>query len=178
MTFSDTNLSEVRSTVFVALGSNLDQPLIHVQLALRDIDELPETALVKISTLYETTPVGIRDQPVFVNAVAQIATTLSPHDLLARLHAIEVQHGRNRNSISEEKNGPRPLDLDLLIFNELQIHERGLTLPHPRMHERAFVLVPLVEIAPAVVIPGKGVANDFLVALDTAGVTELRLEEY
>lgn len=178
MTFSDTNLSAVRSTVFVALGSNLDQPLIHVQRALGDIDELPETALVKISTLYETTPVGISDQPVFVNAVAQIATTLSPHDLLARLLAIEVQHGRNRNSVNEEKNGPRPLDLDILIFNELQIHERGLTLPHPRMHERAFVLVPLVEIAPAVVIPGKGVAKDFLAALDMSGVNELRLEEH
>ena len=178
MTFSDSNLSAVRSTVFVALGSNLDHPVLHVQRALRDIDELPETALAKISALYETTPVGIKDQPVFVNAVAQIATMLSPHDLLARLHVIEVQHGRNRNSISEEKNGPRPLDLDILLFNELQIHERGLTIPHPRMHERTFVLVPLVEIAPDIVIQGKGVAKELLAALDRTGVALLKPEEY
>ena len=178
MTFSDANLSAVRSTVFVALGSNLDQPLTHVQRALRDIEELPETALVKLSALYETAPVGIKDQPVFVNAVAQVATMLSPHDLLARLHAIEVQHGRRRSSISEQKNGPRTLDLDILIFNESQIDERGLTLPHPRMHERAFVLVPLVEIAPEVIIPGKGFAKVCLAALDTTGVSQIRPEQY
>ncbi|MCY7388157.1 MAG: 2-amino-4-hydroxy-6-hydroxymethyldihydropteridine diphosphokinase, partial [Burkholderiales bacterium] len=110
MTFSDGNLTAKRSTVFVALGSNLDQPVLHVQRALREIDELPETALVKISARYETAPVGIKDQPPFVNAVAQIATTLTPHDFLARLHAIEAQHGRLRNSATEEKNGPRTLD--------------------------------------------------------------------
>ena len=176
MTFSDANLSAVRSTVFVALGSNLDQPAMHVQRALRDIDELPETALVTLSALYETAPVGFRDQPVFVNAVAQIATMLSPHDLLARLHAIEVQHGRIRSSMNDEKNGPRTLDLDILIFDELQIDEGGLTVPHPRMHERAFVLVPLVEILPTIVIPGKGMAKNFLAALDTSGVSHIRSE--
>ncbi len=178
MTYSNANLSGVRSIVFVALGSNLDHPVLHVQRALRDLDELPETALAKISSLYETTPVGIRDQPVFVNAVAEISTMLSPHDLLTRLHAIEVRHGRNRTSINEEKNGPRPLDLDILLFNELQFHERGLTLPHPRMQERAFVLVPLVEIAPDIVIQGKGVAKELLAALDRTGVALLQPEEY
>ena len=177
MTFSDANLSAIRSTVFVALGSNLDHPALHVKRALRDIDELPETALVKVSSLYETVPVGIKDQPVFVNAVAQVATLLSPHDFLARLHAIEAQHGRKRNSISEDKNGPRTLDLDILIFNDAQLEQRGLTVPHPRMHERAFVLVPLVEIAPAIIIPGKGVAKEFLLALDQAGVSELEYED-
>ena len=176
MTFSDGNLSASRSTVFVALGSNLDDPVLHVQRALREIDELPETALVKISALYETAPEGLEDQPPFVNAVAQVATTLSPHDILARLHAIEVQHGRLRNSATELRNGPRTLDLDILIFDELQISERGLTIPHPRMHERAFVLVPLVEIAPAVVIPGKGIAKDFLGRVDKTGVTYLQHE--
>lgn len=178
MTFSDTNLAAVRSTVFVALGSNIDQPLMHVQRALHDIDELPETALVKLSTLYETAPVGFKDQPAFVNAVAQLVTMLSPHDLLGRLHTIEVQHGRSRSGVNEEKNGPRTLDLDILIFDESQIDERGLTIPHPRMHERAFVLVPLVEIAPEVVIPGKGLARDFLAALDIKGVSPLKVEEY
>lgn len=177
MTFLDGNLSQVRSTVYVALGSNLDQPVLHVQGALRDIDELPETALMRVSTLYETAPVGLTDQPSFVNAVAQVATTLSPHDFLARLHAIEAQHGRLRSSGIEEKNGPRTLDLDILIFDELQLSERGLTLPHPRMHERAFVLVPLLEIAPESVIPGMGAASDLLAVLDRKGVAELRLEE-
>ena len=177
MTFTDTNLSAVRSTVFVALGSNLDHPVMQVRRALRDIDELPETALVKISALYETAPVGIEDQPVFVNAVAQLSTTLSPHDILARLHLIEAQHGRVRSSIGEEKNGPRTLDLDILVFDDLRIEERGLTLPHPRMHERAFVMVPFVEIAPEAVIPGKGVARDLLLALDTSGVRQLGLDE-
>ena len=178
MTFSDTNLSAIRSIVLVALGSNLDQPATHVQRALRDIDDLPETALMEISTLYETAPVGITDQPTFVNAVAQVATTLSPHDLLARLHAIEAQHGRNRNSVSEEKNGPRTLDLDILMFDESQIDERGLTIPHPRMHERAFVLVPLVEIAPEVIIPGRGAAKDLLATLDATGVNPVQAKEY
>ncbi len=178
MTFANTNLSAHRATVFVALGSNMDQPVMHVQRALRDLDELPETALVKISTLYETAPVGITDQPVFVNAVAQMSTTLSPHDFLARLHAIEAQHGRVRSSLTDEKNGPRTLDLDILIFDELQIDEGGLTVPHPRMHERAFVLVPLVEIAPAVVIPGKAAAKTFLMALGKAGVSHISLEKF
>ena len=177
MTFFGANLSLPRSTVFVALGSNLDHPIMHVQRALRDIDELPETALAQVSTLYETNPVGGRDQPQFVNAVARIETLLSPHDFLARLHAIEAQHGRHRNSISDEKNEPRTLDLDILMFNDLQINERGLTVPHPRMHERAFVLVPLVEIAPEVKIPGKGVAKEFLATLDTTGVGPLKYEE-
>ncbi len=177
MTFSDANLSLPRSTVFVALGSNLDHPAMHVQRALRDIDELPETALVQVSTLYETNPVGGCDQPQFVNAVARTETLLSPHDFLARLHAIEAQHGRHRNNITEEKNGPRTLDLDILMFNDAQIDERGLTVPHPRMHERAFVLVPLVEIAPEVKIPGKGVAKDMLATLDMAGVRPLKYEE-
>ena len=176
MTISDANLSTVRSTVFIALGSNIDNPLLHVQRALRDIDELPETALLKVSSLYETVPVGIKEQPHFVNAVTQIVTTLSPHDLLTRLHTIETQHGRLRNSASEERNGPRTLDLDILLFDNSQMSERGLTIPHPRMHERAFVLLPLLEIAPQVVIPGKGLAKQFLASLDVSGVSQLKCE--
>ena len=176
MTFSAVNLAAIRSTVFVALGSNLDHPALHVEHALRDIDELPETALLKVSTLYETAPVGLKDQPAFVNAVAQVATTLSAHDLLERLHGIEAQHGRVRNSAIDQRNGPRTLDLDILMFDDATIDERGLTVPHPRMHERAFVLVPLVEIAPALVVPGKGLAKDLLASVDTRGVSVLRYE--
>ena len=176
MTFSHVNLSAMHSTVFVALGSNLDQPVMHVQRALQDLDELPETALVKVSTFYETAPVGIEEQPPFVNAVAQLATHLSAHDLLARLHAIEAQHGRSRGGASDRKNGPRTLDLDILLFDDCRFDDAGLTVPHPRMHERAFVLVPLVEIAPAVVIAGKGPASILMATLDCRGVSRLALE--
>ena len=103
MTFSNTNLTAPRATVFVALGSNLDQPLMQVKSALRDLDNLPETELSMVSTLYETAPVGRTDQPLFVNAVARVSTLLSPHDFLARLHAIEAQHGRKRTGASEER---------------------------------------------------------------------------
>jgi 2-amino-4-hydroxy-6-hydroxymethyldihydropteridine diphosphokinase len=178
MTFSDANFSAIRSIVFVGIGGNLDHPVIHVQRALQDMDAVPETALMKISSMYETAPVGLTDQPVFVNAVAQVATTLSPHEFLRRLHAIEAEHGRLRNSVTGEKNAPRTLDLDILLFDDLQIDERGLTVPHPRMHERAFVLVPLVEIAPEIVIPGKGVAKELLAVLDRSGVALLQPEEY
>ncbi|MEO8386095.1 MAG: 2-amino-4-hydroxy-6-hydroxymethyldihydropteridine diphosphokinase [Betaproteobacteria bacterium] len=177
MTISDANLSAVRSTVFIALGSNMDNPQMHVRRALRELDELPETALQKVSSLYQTAPVGMVDQPHFINAVAQITTTLSPHDLLTKLHSVEAQHGRLRNSPSEERNGPRTLDLDVLLFDNVQISERGLTVPHPRMHERAFVLLPLLEIAPQVGIPGKGLAKDYLASLDISGVRYLTSEE-
>ena len=151
---------------------------MHVQRAMRDIEDLPETALVRVSSLYETAPIGMQDQPAFVNAVAEVASTLSPHEFLARLQAIEVQHGRLRNSEREVKNGPRTLDLDILMFDEMQFSERGLTLPHPRMHERAFVLVPLLEIAPEAVVPGMGIASDLLSVVDCTGVAEFRLEEH
>lgn len=176
MTFTDGNLSAMRSTVFVALGSNLDNPELQVQQALREIDEMPETALVKISAMYETAPVGVLDQPPFVNAVAQVSTTLSPHDFLARLHAIEAQHGRVRKGANKEKNGPRTLDLDILLFDEISINERGLAVPHPRMHERAFVLVPLVEIAPDIAVPEKGFAKVLLATLDSTGVGSPKYE--
>jgi 2-amino-4-hydroxy-6-hydroxymethyldihydropteridine diphosphokinase len=175
---SDGNVLPYRSTVFIALGSNLDNPLLHVQRALRDIDELPETNLARVSSMYETAPVGFADQPPFVNAVAQITTALSPHDVLARLHAIEARHGRRRNNASEQRNGPRTLDLDILLFDDMQINERGLAVPHPRMHERAFVLVPLVEIAAGAIVPGKGAAKELLAALDDTGVSHLKYDQH
>ena len=169
MAISPSALTAFRSTVFLGLGSNLDDPDWQVQTAMREIDEIPDAGLVKVSSLYQTTPVGIIDQPPFINAVVQVETTLSPHDLLKQLRAIEAQHGRVRN----EKNGPRTLDLDILIFNEWRIDDATLTTPHPRMHERPFVLVPLVEIAPEVFIPGKGYAKEFLAKLDAGGVHHL-----
>jgi 2-amino-4-hydroxy-6-hydroxymethyldihydropteridine diphosphokinase len=168
---SPSALTAFRSTVFLGLGSNLAHPDWQVQSAMPEIDEIPDVGLVRISSLYQTSPVGMVEQPHFVNAVVQVETTLSPHDLLRNLLDIEERHARVR----KEKNGPRTLDLDILIFNEWRINDGKLTTPHPRMHERAFVLVPLLEIAPEVYIPGKGYAKDFLARLGAGGVH--RLEE-
>ena len=169
MAIAPSALTAFRSTVFLGLGSNLDDPDWQVQTAMREIDEIPDAGLVKISSLYQTSPVGIIDQPPFVNAVVQVETTLSPHDVLQHLLDIEGRHGRVR----KEKNGPRTLDLDMLIFNEWRIDDSKLTTPHPRMHERAFVLVPLLEIAPEVFIPGQGYAKEFLAKMDASGVHKL-----
>ncbi|MBL0123371.1 MAG: 2-amino-4-hydroxy-6-hydroxymethyldihydropteridine diphosphokinase [Betaproteobacteria bacterium] len=166
MALSPAALLAIRSTVFIGLGSNLDYPEAQVQTAIHEIDEIPDVELVKVSSQYETAPVGITDQPRFINAVAQVETTLSPHDLLRRLLEIEQRHARVR----KEKNGPRTLDLDILLFGESLIDDDRLTTPHPRMHERAFVLVPLLEIAPDVSIAGKGCAKELLSKLDASGV--------
>ena len=169
MTISAAALSAFRSTVFLGLGSNLDNPEWQVQTAIREIDEIVDASLVKISSLYQTLPVGILDQPAFINAVVQIETTLAPHDLLRRLMEIEDRHARVRT----EKNGPRTLDIDILIFNEWRIDDDALTTPHPRMHERSFVLIPLLEIAPEVFIPMQGYAGEILPRLDASGVRKL-----
>lgn len=147
---------------FIALGSNLNDPITQLEHAFSDIDQLPGTRLLARSSLYCSAPVGFQDQPDFINAVALIETALEPHALLEALLAIEHQHGRVRNL----RNGPRVLDLDVLLCDALVCHEHGLTLPHPRMHERAFVLEPLLEIAPDCVIPGVGAAVECLANCD------------
>ena len=166
MSLSATNITAFHSTVYVGLGSNLVQPILQIKRALQELDEILESELTRISSFYETAPVGMIDQPPFINVVAEMTTTLAPQALLACFIAIEAGHARKR----EEKNGPRTLDLDILIFNEWRINEPQLVTPHPRMHERAFVLVPLLEIAPEVYIPGKGFAKDWLANTDASGV--------
>ena len=166
MSLSATNMTAFHSTVYVGLGSNLEQPILQIKRALQELDEIPESGLTRVSSFYETAPVGIIDQPPFINVVAEMTTTLAPQALLACFVAIETAHARKRL----EKNGPRTLDLDILIFNEWRINELQLVTPHPRMHERAFVLVPLLEIAPEVYIPGKGFAKDWLAKTDASGV--------
>jgi len=145
---------------FIALGSNLEQPASQVQRGFDELARLPSSRLLMRSSLYCSAPVGRLDQPDFVNAVAQIETGLAPHDLLQALLEIEHRHGRVRTQV----NAPRILDLDVLMYADLQCHESGLTLPHPRMHERAFVLQPLLEIAPACHIPGRGAVSGLLAA--------------
>ena len=142
----------------IALGSNLQDPEAQVRRAFDEIAALPETDLLACSSLYRTEPVGYADQPTFVNACALVETSLAPRALLDRLLEIEQRHGRVR----EIRNGPRTLDLDIIVFGERTVEEPELTIPHPRAHERAFVLQPLVEVWPDAVIAGKGKARDLL----------------
>jgi len=154
------------STAFIALGANLDHPERQIEGGIRELAALPRTRLVRRSSLYRSAPVGYLDQPDFVNAVAQIETGLGPRELLGALLAIEHRHGRMRDF----PNAPRTLDLDIALYGNLTLHEEGLTIPHPRMHERAFVMVPLAEIAPDVLIPRRGTARELLRGVDAASV--------
>jgi len=148
---------------YIGLGSNLEEPRRQLQEAITALGGLPETRLVKSSSYYRTAPVGNPDQPDFLNAVAAVETRLAPGVLLEGLLGIERRQGRERPF----PNAPRTLDLDLLLFGEEEIRKPGLSVPHPRMHQRAFVLRPLLEIAPDIVIPGRGAAQLLLAgALD------------
>lgn len=141
---------------FVGLGSNLADPVAQVSHALDALGTLPQTRVLRSSSLYRSAPVGYLEQPDFVNAVAQLETELAPRALLDALLELEHRCGRTR----EFRNAPRTLDLDVLLYDDLVHHEHGLTIPHPQMHLRAFVLQPLLEIAPDCVIPGIGSAAE------------------
>lgn len=156
-------------TAFIGLGSNLDDPCEQVRRGISALGMLPGTRHLRHSALFRTEPVGYLDQPAFINAVASVETTLEPPALLAQLRAIEAAQGRVRGV----PNGPRTLDLDLLIYDDLVLDSPELILPHPRMHDRAFVLVPLAELAPEVIIPGVGPVSRCLAAIDNRGVSRL-----
>jgi 2-amino-4-hydroxy-6-hydroxymethyldihydropteridine diphosphokinase len=145
-------------SAYIGLGANLDDPAAQITQAMDELARLPESRLTARSSLYASAPVGYKAQPDFINAVVEIETRLAPRTLLSALLDIEHHHGRNRSF----RNAPRTLDLDLLVYGRARFHEEGLTLPHPRMHERAFVLLPLLEIAPALSIPGLGRADALL----------------
>jgi len=154
---------------FVGLGANLGDPQRQVRAAFRELDAIPHTRVVGTSSLYRSEPLGYAKQPSFVNAVAQIETGLPAERLLAELHGIEARHGRSRSFA----NAPRTLDLDLLLYGELVLDLPELKIPHPRMHERAFVLLPLVEIAPHAEVPGRGPAKTLLEGCRDQGVQRL-----
>ena len=132
-----------------------------VHQGIRELAELPHTRLIRHSSLYRAAPTGEPDQPDFVNAVAVLDTALSPRELLRELLTLEARHGRVRS----KPNAPRTLDLDLLLLGSQVISEPGLEVPHPRMHQRAFVLVPLVEVTPEALIPGHGSAAELAAQL-------------
>ena len=145
---------------FIGLGANLGDPEAQVRRALAALADLPGTRLVTASSFYRSAPVGVVAQPDFINAVAEIETALGARALLEALLAAERRFGRRRDF----PGAPRTLDLDLLLYGDRVIAEPGLVVPHPRMHERAFVLAPLAEIAPDIAIPGKGRAGALLAA--------------
>ncbi len=157
------------AAVYVGLGSNLNDPVAQIRAGLEELAMLPDTRLARVSSLYHSAPVGYARQPDFTNAVAQIETALAPRALLDALLAIERRHGRVRDFA----NAPRTLDLDVILYGNEVVQEAGLTIPHPRMHERAFVLVPLGEIAPEAIVPGRGRVSDLLPAVDTASLTRI-----
>jgi 2-amino-4-hydroxy-6-hydroxymethyldihydropteridine diphosphokinase len=161
--------ASVRARAYVGIGSNLDNPLAHVRDAMAALDELPATRVVARASLYRSAPIGKLDQPDFVNSVAALDTTLAPEQLLDELFAIEARHGRARG----ERNAPRTLDLDLLLYGDRRMHEERLTLPHPRMHERAFVLLPLAELDADAHIPGHGSVRALLAAVSDQRVARM-----
>ncbi len=157
-------------TVCVALGANIGEPAVQIEAAFSALQALPDTRLLRRSSLYRSAPVGYADQPDFINAVAVIETALDPHALLAALLDIERAQGRVR----EFPNAPRTLDLDIVLYGDRVLQEPGLTIPHARMLERAFVMLPLAEVAPEARVPGHGLARDLAGKVDAASVAQLQ----
>ncbi|WP_432723903.1 2-amino-4-hydroxy-6-hydroxymethyldihydropteridine diphosphokinase [Jeongeupia wiesaeckerbachi] len=158
-----------RVDAYIALGANLGDPARQLDAAVDALAALADSRLVAVSDYYRSAPVGYADQPDFHNAVALIETSLSAPAVLDALLAIEAAQGRHRAF----RNAPRTLDLDLLLYGDATLHLPHLNVPHPRMHERAFVLLPLLEIAPDVVIPGFGPAKGGLAAVAEQAITRI-----
>ena len=154
----------------VGLGSNQGDPEQQVRRALESLAGIPQTRVLRHSRLFRTVPWGFKEQPVFVNAVAEIATTLDPDDLFAALLSIERDHGRRRDG---NRWGPRTLDLDLLTYGSRQSSAGTLVIPHPRIAERAFVLVPLADLDADLVIAGVGTVRDLVAGIDASECTPI-----
>ena len=156
--------------VYIGLGSNLAEPRRQLEAALAALDRLPDCRLVAVSSLYASDPLGPPNQPRYVNAAAALDCELAPLELLDALQAIEREQGRERKA---ERWGPRPLDLDVLLYGDLQLDEERLTVPHYHMHARAFVLYPLAEIAPDLRLPDGRPLQELLAACPFVGLERL-----
>jgi 2-amino-4-hydroxy-6-hydroxymethyldihydropteridine diphosphokinase len=152
------------TNAYIGLGANLGDREGTIQRALASIDEVPETRLLLVSKLRETDPVGIVDQPRFLNGAAKVATTAPARRLLDSLLELERRLGRDRAAFPA--GGPRTIDLDLLLYGDETIDEPRLQVPHPRLHERRFVLEPLAELDPELVVPGRGPVSALLAKLE------------
>ena len=157
------------SKIYIALGSNLDDPREQIYKAINSIDAIDDLSVTHISSLYKTKPIGKIDQPDFINATIEVEGDISPEKLHASLQDIETKAGR----IRKELNEPRTLDLDILLIDDLIMKTKKLTVPHPRMHQRQFVVVPLFEINPKLNIPGIGPINKILKLLPDQGVVKI-----
>jgi 2-amino-4-hydroxy-6-hydroxymethyldihydropteridine diphosphokinase len=155
---------------YVGIGSNLGDPEAQVRGAIEALASMPQTRFVRASRLFRTAPWGRADQPAFVNAAAEIATALAPRALLDALLTIERAHGRHRDGT---RWGPRTLDLDVLLYGDGVIDEPGLAIPHPHLAERAFVLLPLADLDPALQVPGRGRISELLRDVDASGIEPL-----
>lgn len=163
--------SESSVIAWISIGSNMEQPIAQVQKALGALAELPDSELLWHSHLYRTEPLGGVEQPAFINAVARLHTHLSARALMALLQNLEALAGRKRNT--EIFWGPRVLDLDLLSHGDLISNDPALRIPHPRMTDRAFVLIPLAEFDHGLVLPGCGCIADYMMAVAVQSVTRL-----
>ncbi|HVJ36581.1 MAG TPA: 2-amino-4-hydroxy-6-hydroxymethyldihydropteridine diphosphokinase [Stenotrophomonas sp.] len=156
---------------YIGLGANLGDAQATVRAALAGLAALPQTRLFAASRLYRTPAWGRLDQPAFINAAAALETGLAPEALLDQLLALERSHGRER--LDGERWGPRTLDLDVLLFGDAVIDSPRLRVPHPHLHERAFALLPLAEIAPQALIPGHGTVQAALAQVQTGGLVPI-----
>ncbi len=155
---------------WLGLGSNLGNPVAQLKLAIKRLAEAEGIEVLKTSSLYSTPPWGDEQQDDFINAVVQIQTGFAPLALLHALQSIENQMGRQR---SKRRWGPRVIDIDMLLYDDLVLHSAELEIPHARMHERAFVLLPLSELEPAAEIPGHGSIVSLIAQLDCSGICRL-----
>lgn len=153
---------------YVGLGGNLGEVVVALRAAIAALARLPRTRLLRASRLYRTPAWGLEQQPDFINGVVALETCLDPRELLDALLGIEREFGRQREG--GPRWGPRTLDLDLLLHGDAVIEQDGLRLPHPHLHERAFALVPLLEIAADILIPGQGSARDALSRLEASAI--------
>lgn len=157
-------------TAYVGLGSNLDNPAAQIAAAIDMLAALPDATLRAVSSFYRNPPMGPQDQPDYVNAVVALDTCLTPRALLDAMQAIERAQGRDRSGL---RWGARTIDLDLLVYGDTVLDEDHLQVPHPGIAERAFVLVPLAEIAPQISIPGHGLLSTLLAAVDRVSVVPM-----
>jgi 2-amino-4-hydroxy-6-hydroxymethyldihydropteridine diphosphokinase len=163
---------------YIALGSNLADPIAQIRTAIKALENIPQTKVIKVSSLYRTPPIGyaadeVAQVPDFINAVAELKTELSPVELLDALFVIENAAGRER----PYRYAPRILDCDLLLYENEVLNTEKLTLPHPRMHERGFVLLPLFEIAPQLSIPNHGKISALMQPYLNTGIQKLEPED-
>ena len=155
---------------YIGLGSNLSDPQTQVISAIQELNSIPDTHVLKVSSLYASKPMGPSDQPDYVNAVAKISTSLSPERLLDELQGLEQAHRRKRDG---KRWGPRTLDLDIILFGDLQMETKLLQIPHYGISEREFVLIPLQELQANLIIPGKGAIEDLISQLPTYELQKL-----